>query len=469
MPPERLSVTDATFLKLEGPTTPMNMGAVVILEGGPLLDEAGRIRIDELRDAARGIVPQRPRNRHRPLPVPFGLGRPVWVDAVDFDLDLHIDAVTLPAPSRAALLELAADFLATPFDPDRPLWSYRFVDGLPAGEVALIARTHHAHRDGGSGMENFAALVTLTPEVPEVPPPAPWTPEPHPSRRSLVWGAVVHQGRHAVKLGRIAGRAVRRPRRALARGRKLGRAVGPFVGKRRPVPRLSFNRPAGTGRRLSTFALSLDECRVVRAKFGCTVNDVLVAAVAGGVRRLLIGRGECGPGVGVTMMCPVANRATGDASAGNLATAMTVTVDLAEPDPTVRLRQVHAETSRAKGDDQAADMAYLVELCDFVIPAMLRGAVRKVHDQEGINLSVSNLAGPPVPVWLQGARLREIYPFAPLMRHLGMTVTALSYDGSVHVGVNADADALPDLAVFTAGVEAELAELVALSEVPGPA
>lgn len=469
MPPQRMSLTDATLLELEGPTTPINMGAVVILEGGPLLDEAGRIRLDHLRDAARGIVPERPRNRQHPLAVPFGLGRPVWVDAVDFDLDHHLDAVSLAEPSRAALLELAAEYLATPFGPGRPLWSYRFVDGLPGGEVALIARTHHAHRDGGSGMENFAALVSLTPEVPEYPPPAPWTPEPHPSRRSLMVEAVAHQGRHAAKLARLAGRAVRRPRRAWARGRELAQAVGPFYGKRRTVPRLSFNRPPGTGRRLATFALSLDECKAVRTAFGCTVNDVLVAAVAGGVRRLLIGRGECGPGVGVTMMCPVANRAAGDASAGNLATAMTVTVDLGEPDPAARLRQVHAETRRAKGEDQAADVATLIELCDFVIPVMLRGAARKFREQEGINLGVSNLAGPPVPVWLQGARLREIYPFAPLMSSLGMVITALSYDGSFFVGVNADADALPDLAVFTAGVEAELAELVARSEAPGPA
>jgi len=466
---ERLSVTDTTFLHLDAPATPMNMGAVLIFEGGPLLDDAGRLRMDLVRRAAASVVPGRPRNRQRPMPVPFGLGRPVWVDDPDFDLDDHMDAVTLAEPTSEALFSMVAEWITTPFERTRPLWSYRFVDGLPDGQVAVVARVHHAHRDGGSALASFEAMFSLTPDVPEFPTPEPWTPAPLPSRSALMGGALSHQGRHAAKVARIAGRAVRSPRRAAVRGRRMLAAVGPFVGKTRPVPRLSFNRPAGARRRLATAVLPLDDCKAVRAAFGCTVNDVLVAAVAGGVRRLLVARGECRPAVGVTVMCPVSNRAAGDASAGNQSTALTVTVQVAEPDPVARLRQVHAETSRAKDDDQAADMAFLVELSDFVVPVMLRGAVRKVHGQQGYNLSVSNLAGPPVPLWLLGARLREIYPFAPLIGPTGVSVTALSHSGSLFVGFNACAEALPDLDVLTAGVVAELAELVARAGADGPA
>ena len=235
------------------------------------------------------------------------------------------------------------------------------------------------------------------------------------------------------------------------------------------MPRLSFNQPPGTARRLAPIGLSLDDCRSVRAAFGGTVNDVLVAAVAGGVRRLLDARGECGPGAAVTVMCPVSHREAGDASAGNQATGMTVTVGLDEPDPIERLRQVRAGTGRAKDVAQAADLAFVVGLTDFVVPVMLRGAVRRIRAQEGFNLGVSNLAGPPVPVWLLGARVREIHPFGTIMGNAGMSVTALSYDGTVFVGVNADVAALPDLDVFTAGVEAELADLVARAATVRPA
>ena len=469
MPLDRLAVADTTFLRLDSPTTPMTIGVVMIFDGAPLLDERGRFRLDRALAVARANAHVAPRNRQRPTNVPFGLGRPVWTDVPEFDHADHISAVTAPAPTREALYALAAEFFAVPLDPERPLWENRFVDGLFDGSVALLTKIHHAVLDGGSGLETFASIFALDDAVTPPPDPLPWTPTPAPSGPRLVADAVAHQGRHLAVLGRHAVRAIRRPRRALRRARRLGRAVGPFLGRRRPVPRLPFNRPVGARRRIATVALSLEEAKVVRGAFGCTVNDVLVAAVAGGVRRLLVTRGQCPPGTGLTMMCPVSNRAAGDTRPGNQSTAMVVTVDLDEPDPVTRLAAVHAATGRAKDDAHAADLDLLLELCDFVIPPMLGGAVRKVHDQEGFNLSVSNLAGLPVPVWYQGARLREFYPIAPLMKHLGVAVTAFSHAGTLFVGVNADADSVPDVDVLTAGMAAELSDLVARARSADPA
>ena len=448
------------FLALEGPDTPQNIGFLAIFEGAPLVGPDGRFRIDHVVDFVRGTVHGFAPFRHRILPVPFGLGRPVWIDHAEFDVANHVRAETLAAPTRAALLARAGEFFAEPLDLDLPLWDILFLDGLPDGHVALLSKTHHAAIDGASAMAGFRTMASFDPEPRPVVPPQPWTPAPVPSKAALVAGALAHQVRHAGKLARLAGRAIVAPRRAVDRARRAARAAAPFLRDRAPVPPLSINRRVGPRRRLATVALSLDDAKRIRAVLGGTVNDVLVAAVAGGLRHLLHERGELAPGVAATVMCPVSTREEGQIEAGNQVGALTVTVPLDLDDPVARFHEVTAATQRAKTDDPAADLDFVAGLFDFMVPAMQRRAARSVHEQQGYNLTVSNLAGVPIPMWFQGARLLELYPVVPVGGYVGVNVVGLSNCGRLFVSLTADADANPDLDVFALGIEAAFGELL---------
>jgi diacylglycerol O-acyltransferase len=459
VPWDRLSVADATFLALDSPTTPMNIGTILILEGDALRDEAGCIRLDLVRAHTEARLHRARRNRQRLVRVPGGLGRPVWVDDPAFDIDDHFAVTTLPTPTRTALLELAADHFMVPFDPTRPLWSWLFVDGLPDGQIAVLIKVHHCVLDGGSGLEAFQTLFAPTPEVAPPDPPVPWTPRPDPAPRRLVGDALRHQAGYLRTMGAYAGRALRAPVRAARRAQRISRSLGPFSRVGRGVPRLSFNRPVGARRRIATVPLPLDDLMAVRAAVGCTVNDVLLAVVAGGVRRLLAGRDELAPGTEVTLMFPVSVRRSGDQVSGNALSGLVVTTALTGTGPGDRLAAVHAQTARAKAEQRAADFEVLVEFMDCMTPAMLGVAAWSMHNQNGYNVSVSNLASVPVPVWYLGARLLEFYPIAPLMHHLGIMVTAFSHAGTMFVGIHADADLVPDVDVFATGMAAELTAL----------
>jgi len=456
---DRLAVLDANFLALDSPTTPMNVGTILILDGEALRDDAGRIRMDLIREHSEGRMHLARRNRQRLAPVPGGLGRPVWVDDPDYHIDDHFAVTTLPVPTRAALLDLAADHFMVPFDLTRPLWSWLFVDGLPDGQIAVLLKAHHCVLDGGMGLEAFQALFALTPEVGPPDPPQPWSARPGPTRRRLVADALRHQAGALRSLAARARRALRSPVRSVRRVRRIHESVSPYARAGRGVPRLPFNRVASGRRRLALVRLPLDDFKAVRAAAGCTVNDVLLAVVAGGVRRLLAERGQLDPGTEVTIMFPVSVRRPGDEVSGNALSLLVATTALTGTGPVDRLVAVCAQTARARTEQRAADFELLVEFMEFMPPAMLRGAARSMHDQNGFNVSVSNLASVPVPVWYLGARLREIYPIGPLTDHMGILVTAFSHDGTMFVGVHADAELVPDVEVFAAGMTEDLAIL----------
>lgn len=456
---DRLSLVDTTFLALERPTTPMNIGVVIVLDGGPLRDERGRVRLDALREAVRSQAHAAPRLRQRPRRIPLGLGRPVWVDVDRFDVADHIDAVTLPEPTREALHALASAWFMVPLDRRRPLWADRLVDGLPDGQIALLLKVHHAVLDGTSGLDVLSGMFSVSPEVAEPVAARPWSPAPPPTATRLMADALSHQVRQLAASGRHLRRVVREPRRAVARAARFRAAVGTVTGV--TAGRLPFNAPAGVHRRVATAALPLDDLNAARSVVGGTVNDVLVATVAGAIRRLLEARGEPVAGKTLTLLCPVNVRTAADRPFGNEFTTLPVEVDLTGSDPVVRLRQVRDVTARAKADQRAVDLERLVELADVVVPASAQVLAWTLHERSPFNCSVSNLASVPVPVWLLGARLRELYPIVPLTRRLGIAVTAFSHAGTMFVGINADADLVPDVDLLADGIGAELADLVA--------
>lgn len=458
--PVRLGVADTTMLMLDVGAAPFCIGAVLRLEGPPLLDEHGQIRLDFAREMAAATIHLRPRNRCVPMAVPGGLGRPVWVEVPDFAIADHFTAGALPEPTDAALWSAVTAFLTAPFPAGRPRWHNRFLTGLPGGDVALITKTHHAMMDGVGGLGALGRLVTLTPEFEPPGPPEPWSPAPAPSGRQLVADALRDQGRAVAGLGRTAGRALRAPGAARAEVRRTVRALrtvtGSLVGTDDP---LGLVRPAGARRRMLATTLALDDLRTVRRAFGGTVNDALVAAAVGGIRRTLVARGTPTADASLVVVCPVSTRDADDAGFGNRFSAMPVRVALGPDDPVERLAAVAGATAGAKDDRIARDLQRVTDLGEVAPPALLRRSARRLT-RAGSHLAVSNLVGPPVPVWLLGARVRSLHPFAPLPAFGGVNVVAVSYAGDVGIGVTVDPDTVPDSDAVVAGLHAELADLV---------
>ena len=462
---DRLSGLDASFLALERIETPMHIGSLAILEGEPFFDERGRFRLAEARRLVGSRLHLIPRFRQRPMEVPFGIGRPVWVDDERFDVAYHVRLTALPAPgSRAQLLALFERVEAQVLDRTRPLWELWFVEGLEGGNVAVIQKTHHALVDGISGVDVATVLFDFTRE-PTIPDAPEWSPAPAPSAQQLLVDTVVEDLGSIAHVGRMAAEAVQVPRRALGQLGDLGRSMATLAEGRLLAPRLSINRPVGRHRRFLGVKVPLDDVKVVRQVYGGTVNDVVLSGVAGGLARLLDARGELRPDLTVKVMCPVSVRDESEHLAlGNRVSALVIPLAVGEPDPVSRLASVRAATEGLKERHQAVAAAPLVDLTQYAAPTLLGLAARAAHRQVFFNLISTNVPGPQVPLYCMGARMLEAYPMVPLSRNLGLGIAILSYCGTLHLGLLADRDTFPDLEVLASGITDAFAEMRAHAE-----
>jgi WS/DGAT/MGAT family acyltransferase len=238
------------------------------------------------------------------------------------------------------------------------------------------------------------------------------------------------------------------------------RSIGSLVDRNVVVPRVSFNAVVGPGRRIETVKVPLATVRDVRAAFGCTVNDVILATVGGAVARVLAARGELRPELVLKAFCPVSVRADEQRlELGNRISAMLVPLSVGEPDARVRLEAVRAVTAELKERRQAVGAAALLGLTEYAAPTLLALGARAAHAQRVANLVVTNVPGPQVPLYCLGARLVEVYPLVPLSRNLTLNVAILSYCGELHFGVMGDGASARDLEILAGGIEDAVAEL----------
>jgi WS/DGAT/MGAT family acyltransferase len=460
---DRLSALDASFLHLERLETPMHVGAVSIFEGPPFFDDSGRFRLAETRRLVASRLHLIPRFRKRIMPVPFEQGRPIWVDDARFDIAYHVRLTALPAPgSREQLLALTARIQAQLLDRTRPLWELWFVEGLEGGNVGLIQKTHHALVDGVSGVDVATVLLDFTPEPTYLEPPR-WIVEPPPSPGRLLVDTWYERTTEPAEIARTVRRIVRTPQRTLERTGQLGRALGTLVDRNSIAPRTSLNVSVGRRRRFEGVQISLDDVKAIRKSLGGTINDVVLAGVSGGLRRLLESRGD---DLDLTMraLCPVSVRDDSQRmQLGNRVSAMFVDLPVGEVDPVERLRKIRATTEDLKDREQAVGAAFLVDLTQFAAPTLLGLAARVAHRQPFFNLVITNVPGPQVPLYCMGARMLEAYPVVPLTRNLALGIAILSYCGQLHFGLYVDADAVADVTVFAAALEDSFAELTKIA------
>jgi diacylglycerol O-acyltransferase / wax synthase len=444
IPIDRLTALDQLMLRASE-IWPQDIGALALLDRANLLEPDGRFRIEAVREAIGSRLHLVPRFRQVVHVPRRGLGGPLWVDAPSFDLDEHVRVLPLPAGTGEAELLLAIERLRSRrLDPARPLWEMWFLTGLPEDRVALFVRLHHAIADGMAAMTTLAALLDTAPDAPTAPA-HPWAPTRPPSARQLLADNLV---RHAERLAGVFS-TLRRPRTTMRRLRAAWPAVRELLAEQ-PGPETSLDRMVGPGRDLALIRTTLDAVKEAAHAHHATVNDVLLAVTAGGLRALLRSRREPVEGTTVRVYVPVSlRRRVRGPQQGNQIAQMAVPLALGGPDPGRRLRQIAAETARRKARIRTP-------LGTLFGGRIARGLLLKAVMQQRVNVATASIPGPRMPLYLAGARVLEVFPVLPLIANEPLGVGALSYAGAFNIAVVADRDAYPDLDVFAAGARKEL-------------
>jgi diacylglycerol O-acyltransferase len=454
---ERLSASDLFLLSWDDFGWSGDIGALVILDGTRLLDPDGRVRIEDVRQQLEPRLHLVPRFRQRLYRPRRGLGWPLWIDAQSFDLADHVRVHPLAPPGdQAQLLQACAELAGRRLDPARPLWEVWLLPGLPEQRVGLFLKLHHAFADGMSGVAAFGALLDLDADAP-TPVAPPWTPTPTPTAGELLRDNL---HRRVQELDRALVSLVH-PSRTLRRARGAWPAWREFFAEQR-APRTSLNRPIGADRQLAIVGSRLEIIKRIAHAHHAKVNDVVLAAVAGGLRQLLASRGEPVDRLALRTMVPISlhHEQAGQAS-GNLDGAMVVPLPLGQPDPVRRLVRIAAETAQRKHKARPQTGSGI-----FGWPLFQRAWLRGFAHQRLMNTSVTNVPGPPVPLYLAGAQLLELFPVVSLMGNFTLAVAALSYAGQLNLTAVADRDTCPDVEVFAKGVRSALDELARSVPVP---
>ena len=419
----RLTALDATFLELEdaNPAAHMHVGAVLVFDGPAPETEL-------VTDVLRSRLPELPRFSQRLSgPGPGTLRRPAWVEDEGFVLAGHVRRAALPAPGgRRELEELAADFWSHRLDRDRPLWELLVVEGLEGGRWALITKTHHCMLDGVAAVDAGHLMLDGL----EPPPPT--------HREHARDGA---DPRHALEVARAMA--------SMALSEGLGGA-----------PACSLTVPIGPRRRFRAVSVDLREVKGVKERLGGSVNDVVLALVAGAVRRLLLARGEDPPPYGLRAMVPVDVRGSGErGELGNRVSAFFVPLAVAEPDAVDRYLAVVGAAERQKASGEAAAGSGLLAISGWTPPLAHGLFAQPLFGRRLFNLTVTNVRGPAGMVSAFGMPMRDVMPLVPLAADHALGVAVVSYAGRLRFGLVADRERVPDLDIVADGIEASLAEL----------
>src|SRR4051812_4243256 len=456
---DRLSAVDAAFLHQESPTTQMHIGGGIVIEGPPP-------PFVDLREHVRSRLPLVPRYRQKLAAPPLGLGRQMWIDDPAFNLDYHLRHTALPRPGGDdELRRLVGRLFAQRLDRTKPLWELWYVEGLTGGRMALVSKTHHALVDGISGVDLATVLFDLDPEPPAIEAVDAWQPRPEPSGAQLAAEGVRND------LGALAGLPLRGlgllgdPERALTDARETLGAVGEVVrAGLDPAPPSPLNLRIGPHRRFEWVAAALGELKEVKNELGGTVNDVVLAVVAGALRRWYHARGLPVTGVTLRACVPLSVRTPGERGVlGNRLAQMVCPLPLGEADPVARYREISTSMAGIKDSRQALGAEVIASAQEFAPPTILAQASRLNFSSRFYNLLVTNVPGPQLPLYVLGRRIESVFPIPFLAGDRALAIAVMSYDGGMGFGLLGDLDALDDLAVVGTGIREALDELLALA------
>jgi diacylglycerol O-acyltransferase len=455
-----LSPLDAVLLELEqeDEAAHMQVGWVAFFDPLP---NGERPSLEKLREQVRERIGETSMLRRRlSMPRVNPLSLPVWLPDPDFDVGQLIDRAHLPQPGgEAELTDWLDDYFSRRLDRSRPLWETTLLEGLEGNRWALVSKLHHCLIDGISGANLVAALVDVEPEP---------TPEETQKKLSVLVSWFREEATRGVlmRLRGVVGEAVgggvdatlhpHKVREIHLRSRATAETL--IRNELTPAPPTSLNQPIGPNRRLATVDLPLADLERVKQELGGTLNDVVLAAIAGGLRRLFEQRGEDVDYV--RMMVPVGLRQAGKAlTAGNEVSSLFVDLPIAEPEPLVRYHAIAAMTEKLRGDNGSADTDLAAQLAGLPSPLTQTVVARLAFAPHLSNITIASVPVSPFTLYALGAPMQRLTPLIPIFSDHALGVAVVSYDDRVSFGLHADRDAVPDLELVRAGIEETLREL----------
>jgi WS/DGAT/MGAT family acyltransferase len=465
---DRLSSVDFSFLTNESASSHMHVGGILIFEGPPP-------SYDDLLDHVRGRLHLVPRFRQKLAHPPVQTGRPFWVDDPNFNLEYHVRHSALPAPgSEEQLRKMAARVFSQQLDRTKPLWELWLVQGLTRKRFALITKTHHALVDGVSGVDIATVLFDTKPVPEPAEPDHDWVPDHEPSSATLAAKGLEGLLATPVRLARRVEQAIQHPQATMRQVAEAVEGVGEIGWAfANPAPKVPLNADIGSHRRFTWVRSDLGQMKRIKNELGGTVNDVVLAVVAGAIRDWLHARGIRSEGLELRAQVPVSIRAEGErGELGNRLAVMRAPLPVYIADPVRRLQVVTQAMQGLKQSNQALGAEVITRFNDFAPPTLLAQAARINFSTRLFNLVVTNVPGPQVPLYVLGRELEDIFPVGFLPPHQALFVAIMSYNGGVNFGLLADYDSMDDLELIAQGIERSIAELAdaaeAAAEAPEP-
>jgi diacylglycerol O-acyltransferase len=442
----RLSALDASFLELESSTAHMHVGWASLFA---VPDGKPSPTFEELRAHVGARLGRAPRYRQKLAQVPFGLNDPVWVDDPGFDLARHVRR------ARSRDFQSAVDeVMSVPLDRSRPLWELWIADEIDDGRIGAIGKVHHCMVDGIAAVELSAMMLDASPDA-ALEECVEWRPQREPAALELVTEGALARVTQMAALARKAPALIRRPSRAIAGAFRAARAAHSSLN---PARRAPLNAPISPRRHLARACRGLDDLRDIKRNHGGTVNDVVLAAAAGGLRRFLLDRGETPKPL--KAMVPVSVRAQGAAGdLGNRISFVFVKLPCDEPDALRRLEGVQASMGRRKAGGEPEGADFLLEAVEYAPRTIQHAIARVAASARAFNVVVSNIPGPALPLYMCGCRLEEAYPVVPLADDHGVSIGMTTVAGAACFGVYADAETLPDADALAAAIADSVDEL----------
>lgn len=464
---KQISGSDAGFLYAESPTSPMHIATLTIVEGS--------LKYTDFRAMLASKLHLVPKFRQRLLNVPMNLDYPYWVDDPNFDIDLHLNRVKLPDPADwKTLREMTSSLFSAPLDLRRPLWSINFIEGLddisqiPKGSVAIITKVHHVMIDGSSGVGIMGLLFDKDKEDGdrEIPEPIPYDPEPLPDEFSLFLKSSYKFLKDPLKGPKIISETVY----ALMKSRAQNKfsAIKPYKKSSFSVPKTIFNESVSPKRTWGTAILSFERINVLRKTMEVSVNDIIVAICAGGIRRYLLEKDKL-PSQSLVANIPISIRAKDEKQEmNNQISSMIVQIATHISDPIERLEYIQEQTTLGKNRNKAIGAKTLAKMADAV-PFGLANLATSLYSKYNIkelhrppfNVTITNVPGPRGILYLKGHKIVSIFGLTPVLDGFGLIIAAFSYNGQVSITTTSDAKTMPDADKFSRYIRESANELEA--------
>ncbi|MCS5636093.1 MAG: wax ester/triacylglycerol synthase family O-acyltransferase [Myxococcota bacterium] len=443
---DRLSALDNSFLLMETPNCHMHVSSTLIYEAEELRREDGGIDFDRIKKATESYLHLIPRYRQKLHFIPLE-NHAVWVDDRHFSLDYHVRHTALPKPgTEDQLKKLSARIMAQPLDRSRPLWETWIVEGLDQDRFAVITKIHHCMIDGSSGVDIANIMMSTDPD-PAIPEAPNFVPRPAPSNSDLLREEVWRRTSLPLRILRGINSFVEESEDLAMEVTARAKILWQTLGQGLSASETPMNGPPSPHRKFDWYEMPLADIKAIRKGLGCSLNDVVLTIVTGAVRDFLKMRGVRPEDLEFKISAPVSVRREEEkGKLGNRVSSWIISLPIDEDDPKRQLDRLHATTQELKKTNQALGVEMIMKLAEVTPSSLLSLGAQSVSGP--INSIVTNVPGPQIPLYLQGAKLLSLFPQVPLLGEMGLGIALMSYDGKICWGFNANPDVIPDLAAF---------------------